>query len=75
LQGEFNEVNAQFSPDGRWIAYSSDVSGRNEIYVASRTSRRGGQQLRADFKGAMTRLLATAKEGVAQIIISPLRTL
>jgi Tol biopolymer transport system component len=22
-----------FSPDGRWIAYSSDDSGRNEIYV------------------------------------------
>ncbi len=25
---------AQFSPDGRWVAYSSDETGRNEIYVA-----------------------------------------
>ncbi len=33
LQTEFTEANGQFSPDGRWIAYSSDESGRNEIYV------------------------------------------
>ena len=24
----------QFSPDGRWVAYVSDESGRNEVYVA-----------------------------------------
>ncbi len=24
----------QFSPDGRWVAYRSNESGRNEIYVA-----------------------------------------
>jgi eukaryotic-like serine/threonine-protein kinase len=29
----FNIAAAHFSPDGRWIAYSSDESGRNEIYV------------------------------------------
>jgi eukaryotic-like serine/threonine-protein kinase len=34
LQTEFNEANGQFSPDGRWIAYASDESGGNEIYVA-----------------------------------------
>ena len=27
------ELEAMFSPDGRWIAYSSTVSGRPEIYV------------------------------------------
>jgi len=27
------EDEARFSPDGRWIAYSSDESGRNEIYL------------------------------------------
>ncbi|HET9362004.1 MAG TPA: protein kinase [Vicinamibacterales bacterium] len=27
------ERNARFSPDGRWIAYESNESGRNEIYV------------------------------------------
>ncbi len=30
---EFNEALAVVSPDGRWIAYHSDESGRNEIYV------------------------------------------
>lgn len=31
----FNEVNGDFSPDGGWVAYASDESGRMEIYVAS----------------------------------------
>ena len=29
----FIEKAAAFSPDGRWIAYTSDESGRNEVYV------------------------------------------
>jgi Tol biopolymer transport system component len=29
----FNERGGQFSPDGRWIAYPSDESGRYEIYI------------------------------------------
>ena len=29
----FDEVGGQFSPDGRWVAYTSNASGRNEIYV------------------------------------------
>ncbi len=33
--GPANESGAQFSPDGRWIAYASDESGRSEIYVVS----------------------------------------
>jgi Tol biopolymer transport system component len=28
-----SERNGRFSPDGNWIAYQSDESGRNEIYV------------------------------------------
>ena len=35
LQTPYNEGRAVFSPDGRWIAYQSNESGRNEIYVAS----------------------------------------
>ncbi len=34
LQTEFNESGGQFSPDGRWMAYTSDESGRDEVYVA-----------------------------------------
>jgi Tol biopolymer transport system component len=33
LQTEFNEIQAQFSPDGHWVAYTSDESGRREVYV------------------------------------------
>jgi serine/threonine protein kinase len=28
-----NEREGQFSPDGKWVAYQSDESGRSEIYV------------------------------------------
>ena len=34
LNTQFNEGFGQFSPDGRWVAYRSNESGRNEIYVA-----------------------------------------
>jgi len=33
LQSQFNEQEGTFSPDGRWVAYVSDESGRNEIYA------------------------------------------
>src|SRR5262249_36630279 len=29
------EAQGQFSPDGRWIAYTSDESGQSQIYVQS----------------------------------------
>ena len=33
LTTPFHEGPSQFSPDGKWIAYTSDESGRNEVYV------------------------------------------
>ena len=33
LDSPFNEGNGMFSPDGRWIAYESDESGRLEVFV------------------------------------------
>jgi serine/threonine-protein kinase len=35
LVTEFNEHSPMFSPDGRWLAYVSDRSGREEVYVQS----------------------------------------
>jgi hypothetical protein len=32
---QFSEGAVRFSPNGRFIAYTSDKSGRNEIYVAA----------------------------------------
>ena len=33
LRGPFNKKQAQFSPNGRFVAYASNESGRPEIYV------------------------------------------
>jgi Tol biopolymer transport system component len=33
LAGPFNEYSARLTPDGKWLAYTSDESGRPEIYV------------------------------------------
>ncbi len=33
LAGPANEAGATVSPDGHWLAYRSDESGENEIYV------------------------------------------
>ena len=35
LDSDSNERNPKFSPDGRWLAYYSDESGRGETYVRS----------------------------------------
>jgi Tol biopolymer transport system component len=34
IQTTSNENFGQFSPDGRWVIYASDESGRKEVYVA-----------------------------------------
>jgi Tol biopolymer transport system component len=33
LNSEYNVQQARFSPDGRWIVYLSDESGKNEVYI------------------------------------------
>ena len=33
LRTKFDEAAARFSPDGRWLAYVSNESGRYEVYV------------------------------------------
>ena len=35
LAAEWNEMNGEISPDGRWIAYQSDESGEYRVYVHS----------------------------------------
>jgi serine/threonine protein kinase len=35
LNSPFNEQTPAFSPDGRWLAYTSDETGNYEIYVQS----------------------------------------
>jgi len=33
IQTPYRELNADVSPDGRWLAYESDESGQREVYV------------------------------------------
>ncbi len=54
LRTQFNESSAQFSTDGHWIAYVSDESGSNQVYIAPfpgpggkwQASRAGGSEPR-----------------------------
>ena len=54
IQTESDERDGQFSPDGKWIAYHSDHSGRFEVYLQPfpgpgapvRVSTNGGAQVR-----------------------------
>ena len=41
----FNETHAQISPDGKWIAYTSNSTGRNEVYVRPFPSGTGQWQI------------------------------
>jgi hypothetical protein len=50
LQSPFNEAHAKLSPNGKWLAYTSDETNRNEVYVqefavspAGRSSAGGGK--------------------------------
>jgi Tol biopolymer transport system component len=40
--------NAQFSPDGKWVAYASNESGRWQVYVTSFPDGRGKWQVSTD---------------------------
>ena len=33
LQDEFSQAEADLSPDGRWLAYNSEETGRSEVYI------------------------------------------
>jgi Tol biopolymer transport system component/predicted Ser/Thr protein kinase len=48
LRTPFNEGAASFSPDGRWLAYLSNESGRPEIYVQPYPGPGGKWQISVD---------------------------
>ena len=51
LATPFNEGAAQFSPDGRWLVYVSNESGRNEIYAQPYPGPGGKLQISTDGGG------------------------
>jgi Tol biopolymer transport system component len=42
LEQAFDQTDGQISPDGRWIAYTSNESGSNEVFVRALTEKTGG---------------------------------
>ena len=65
----FNEGSAQISPDGHWLAYASDETGRSELYVrafspdsAASGSAAGGKWLISNGGGTDARWRADGKE-------------
>jgi len=47
---EVNERHGQFSPDGHWVAYTSNESGQDEIYVRSFSMNSAGTAVEAGGK-------------------------
>jgi Tol biopolymer transport system component len=48
LDNRFTRGDLQFSPDGKWLAYESSESGRNEIYVVAYPGPGGRLQVSSD---------------------------
>jgi hypothetical protein len=76
LETPFDEQSAELSPDGKWIACSSNESGRNELYVSSfpdlsgrkRVSSQGGDLSR--WRGDSSELFyRTESKAIASVTI------
>ena len=48
LDTQFRHGGLQFSPDGKWVAYESDETGRNEIYLVPYPGPGGKSQVSAE---------------------------
>ncbi len=78
LRTPFNESNPEPSPDGRWVAYLSDETGRAEVYVRSASgspeqwqiSTGGGEQPR--WRGDGKELFFTTSDG--KLMATPIET-
>jgi len=67
LRTEFNELPAAFSPNGRWLAYASDETGKAEVYVRTftgqaETEATGGKWLVSTNGGDMPRWRGDGRE-------------
>jgi dipeptidyl aminopeptidase/acylaminoacyl peptidase len=73
VASQYDERDAQFSPDGKWIAYQSNETGRFEVWLGSfpdraramRVSENGGTQVRWPRDG--TELFFLAPNGTLMV--------
>ncbi len=61
IESSFGKKEAMFSPDGRWIAYTSNESGRDEVYVTPYSLPGHKTQISSD-GGAMPRWNRNGRE-------------
>jgi Tol biopolymer transport system component len=61
-ESAFDEINGQFSPSGKWIAYASNESGTFEIYVRPFPGVASSKQLASTHGGYMPRWRRDGKE-------------
>jgi serine/threonine-protein kinase len=54
IGGPGNQIEGRFSPDGQWIAYTSDESGRQEIYLAPYPADRGPARQQVSYGGGFS---------------------
>ena len=68
IQTNFEESDGQFSPDGKWIAYQSDESGRFEIYLqpfaAPRRRRKAERQMAGVIRWRCAGPMAKRRKGI-----------
>lgn len=62
LETRFSEVAGQVSPDGRWVAYYSNISGDKEVHVASFPDARVKRQISSGGRGGWPRWRGDGKE-------------
>ena len=62
LATQFRESGAQFSPDGRWVVYGSDESGRPEIYVRRFPNANAGKSVVSNGGGVQPRWRRDGRE-------------
>ena len=55
--GQFNQRSPMVSPDGRWVAYMSSQSGRDEVYV--RPFPEGGRRVQVSNNGGVEPMWGT----------------
>jgi hypothetical protein len=65
LQGQYSDVAGDFSPDGHWLAYQSNESGKFEVYVRAfppPASGQGGKWQISNSGGTVPKWLRNGRE-------------